>query len=86
MLDLLPKLTKLDNDDVTAEERASKPQMMQQATELHLSAAAAQPSPHQPSAIASQALLGANPMLEQVHQPAELQAALAMSHQVLHFM
>ncbi|KAL3151916.1 hypothetical protein ABBQ32_001046 [Trebouxia sp. C0010 RCD-2024] len=82
VLHLLPKLIKLDNDDVTAEERSEKPQTVQHATEPHPSANPAQLSAEQPTAIASQTLLGANPVLEQVHQPAELQAALAMSPQV----
>lgn len=82
MLHLLPKLIKLDNDDVTAEERSEKPQMVQLATDQP-SADPAQLSAAQPTAVASQPLPGANPTLEQVHQPAELQAALAMSPQVL---
>lgn len=84
VLQILPKLTKLDNDDVIAEERQDSLQTVPQATDPQPSACTAPPSAQKPSAVvAEQSFLGANPVLEQVHQPAELQAALATPHQVL---
>lgn len=84
VLQILPKLTKLDNDDVTAEERPDSPHTVSQAAEPQSSACTVPPSTEKPSAVvAEQPFLGANPVLEQVHQPAELQAALATPHEVL---
>ena len=85
VLQILPKLTKLDNDDVVADERPDTPQPVptshRASANLH---AMYQLSSQKPSVgVAEQPFLGANPVLEQVHQPAELQAALATPHQVL---
>lgn len=78
MLQLLPKLTKLDNDDVSIKERPSS----EQAT------AAAQPKTEMPSATlvpspsnnkaSLQLPVEPSAMLGQVHKAAELQAALGV--------
>ena len=85
MLHLLPQLTKLDNDDVTAEDRLDNPQTAQQATEPQPSASTVPLSTEQSPSVASQPLLGPKFVPAQV-QPAKLQAALAISHQVLCYM
>lgn len=77
VLQLLPKLVKLDNDDVTAQERKESLEAAQKASEPQPSASNVSMPSEQLPVVASQLPLGANPVLEQVHQPAQLQAALA---------
>ena len=83
VLQLLPKLVKLDNDDVTAQERTENLEAAQKASQPQLSASNVSIAAPQLPAVATQGPLGANPVLEQVHQPAELQAALAPPPQVI---
>lgn len=77
VLQLLPRLTKLDNDDVTSQERSNaedKPDVCQ--TVSKVPPASPGPLPAQDTPAMASPALGLNPALEQVHMPADLQAAL----------